>query len=209
MGPGVSQNGWNQGKWRGFRVPIGRRWLYPPLCVGAVATWLEFPGEINTQNKNKGKINNCGFDPMRTEKRCWAVGNRMTSWLCHDVFYRKKGLRKLDVRNPTDVMAEVRAFHELCGRSTGRVIFQKPQLQDLPPTTAVLAFLRFAVATRRWVRMIYQMMGLLAGYTLSNMWGDITIYNNNYIPIYNNMWSNIYIYNNKYKYVYIYIYIMI
>ncbi|CAE7262191.1 spn-E [Symbiodinium natans] len=23
-------------------------------------------GEINTQNKNKGKINNCGFDPMRT-----------------------------------------------------------------------------------------------------------------------------------------------
>ena len=23
-------------------------------------------GEINTQNKNKGKINNCGFDPMKT-----------------------------------------------------------------------------------------------------------------------------------------------
>ena len=111
MGPGVSQNGWNQGKWRGFRVPIGRRWLYPPLCVGAMRP-VEFPGEINTQNKNKGKINNCGFDPMRTEKRCWAV----------------------------DVMAEVLTFHELCGRSTGRVIFQKPQLQDLPPATAVLAF---------------------------------------------------------------------
>ena len=142
----VQGNGWDGWLQSTYRPQVA----LPTLVCRSNATWLEFPGEINTQNKNKGKINNCGFDPMRTEKRCWAV----------------------------DVMAEVLTFHELCGRSTGRVIFQKPQLQDLPPATAVLAFLRFAVATRRWVRMIYQMMGLLAGYTLSNMWGDITIYIN-------------------------------
>ena len=37
-------------------------------CVSEQCDLAGISGEINTQNKNKGKINNCGFDPMRTEK---------------------------------------------------------------------------------------------------------------------------------------------
>ena len=80
----VQGNGWDGWLQSTYRPQVA----LPTLVCRSNATWLEFPGEINTQNKNKGKINNCGFDPMRTEKRCWAV----------------------------DVMAEVLTFHELCGR---------------------------------------------------------------------------------------------
>ena len=66
------------GKWRGFSVAMGR-WLYPTRP-------LEFAGEINTQNKNKGKINNCGFDPMRTE--VLAVSMTYGPMAYHDVFDR-------------------------------------------------------------------------------------------------------------------------
>ena len=38
----------------------------------------DVPGEINTQNKNKGKINNCGFDPMRTDGRSQSLAETGT-----------------------------------------------------------------------------------------------------------------------------------